>query len=317
MNAAIDNGVWVTMVTPFTNQGTIDYPALEELIEWYIRKQAAGLFAVCKSSEAFDLTLSERLELAGFIVRRSAGRIPVIASGNLESGLERQIEEIKRVAETGVDAVVLISSTTADQQESDAVWLERVDYIIDRIDPAVRLGIYESPYPYKRIVSPEILQHCNGSGRFDFLKDTCCDLELILRKLEAVRGTRLKIFNAHTATLLDSLHAGCAGYSSIMSNIIPELYVWLVDNYQTQPARAKELSSYLVWADDVVTRRCYPLTAKYYLSLEGLPFTQYTRTKIRGRFDEATAAQIEDLHRKNQQILREYGVIDHGGSEES
>ncbi|MFN8540870.1 MAG: hypothetical protein U0232_25745 [Thermomicrobiales bacterium] len=41
----------------------------------------AGLFAVAQSSEMFALDDAERLALAGRVVRRASGRVPVIASG--------------------------------------------------------------------------------------------------------------------------------------------------------------------------------------------------------------------------------------------
>ena len=38
-------GVWPVMLTPFTEEGQVDYPALERLIEWYIDNGVSGLFA--------------------------------------------------------------------------------------------------------------------------------------------------------------------------------------------------------------------------------------------------------------------------------
>ena len=44
-------GVWPVMLTPFTEENQVDYPALKELVEWYIENGVDGLFAVCQSSE--------------------------------------------------------------------------------------------------------------------------------------------------------------------------------------------------------------------------------------------------------------------------
>lgn len=49
-------GIIPVMLTPFTDQGEIDYPGLERLIEWYLEKGADALFAVCQSSEMQFLT---------------------------------------------------------------------------------------------------------------------------------------------------------------------------------------------------------------------------------------------------------------------
>ena len=99
-------GVWPVMLTPFTEENTIDYEALSALIEWYIGQGAEGLFAVTQSSEMFFLTRKERIELTAFVKRQAAGRVPVIASGHISDSLEDQAEEIRQIAGAGADAVI-------------------------------------------------------------------------------------------------------------------------------------------------------------------------------------------------------------------
>ncbi|MEG1113335.1 MAG: dihydrodipicolinate synthase family protein, partial [Hafnia sp.] len=51
------NGIVPVMLTPFTADEQIDYPALERLIDWYLAKGVDALFAVCQSSEMQFLSL--------------------------------------------------------------------------------------------------------------------------------------------------------------------------------------------------------------------------------------------------------------------
>ena len=62
-------GIWPVMLTPFTEEGTVDYEALDCLTEWYIGKKVNGLFSVCQSSEMFCLTLEERRRIAERVVK--------------------------------------------------------------------------------------------------------------------------------------------------------------------------------------------------------------------------------------------------------
>ncbi len=55
------------------------------------------------------------------------------------------------------------------------------------IPDSIPLGFYECPHPYKRVLDPETMAWCASTGRFIFLKDTCCDLAQIRAKL-AVGG---------------------------------------------------------------------------------------------------------------------------------
>jgi 4-hydroxy-tetrahydrodipicolinate synthase len=86
-------GIIPVMLTPFTDQGEIDYPGLERLIEWYLEKGADALFAIAQSSEMQFLTLAERAALGHFVVKQVAGRVPVVVSGHISDEPSGQIEE--------------------------------------------------------------------------------------------------------------------------------------------------------------------------------------------------------------------------------
>ena len=69
---------------------------------------------------------------------------------------------------------------------------------------------------------------------------------------------------------------GLAGYSGVMANYHPELYVWLCENWQSKPESARELQAFVGLCSGVEGRH-YPRNAKYYQRLEGIPISQRTR----------------------------------------
>ncbi len=305
MQSTIANGVWPTMITPFTEDGALDLEALGPLVEWYLDRGVDGLFAVCQSSEMFELTLAERVRLAEAVVEFVDGRVGVIASGHISDELNDQIEEVTRIAATGVDVVVLVTNRFADDRESDAVWRRRLERFLRRVPDAIPLGFYECPQPYKRVLSPEMLAWVAATGRFIFLKDTCCGLDLIEAKLE-VAGD-VKLYNANAATLLGSLQAGAAGYSSVMGNVHPQLYGWLCRHWADEPARAARLQDFL-GVSSWMGRCEYPTSAKYYLQLEGVPLTLHGRVRAANALGSSNKLEVEQLHRLTQRYDDEYGV---------
>ena len=300
-------GVWATMLTPFREDGAIDYNGLERLIEWYIEHRVAGLFAVCKSSESAHMTRDERVSVARFVVKHTRGRVPVIAGGNLSDTLPEQAREMQTLAEAGVDAVVVLSSKVVDQGANDRQWRASMERLLKLVPEDTQLGVYESPSPYHRIVGRESLAWCRETGRFRFLKDTSCSATAISEKLETVRGSSLRVFNAHTQTLLHSLRLGAAGYSSVMANVNPSLYDWLIRNYAAEPDRAERLQWFLSVADAATVARCYPASAKYFLTLEGVPISLFTRTSTRFPVDDTMKRTMDQLWRLNQEYLNAYG----------
>jgi 4-hydroxy-tetrahydrodipicolinate synthase len=308
MRMNISEGVWPTMITPFTDSGDVDYPALERLVEWYIRNGVDGLFAVCQSSEMFFLSLEERVKIAAFVKEKAAGRIPVIASGHIADGFEEQVHELKALADTGIDALVLITNRLAPQEESDNVWKSNLERLLEEIPEDIPLGFYECPFPYKRLISPELLKWCGETGRFLFLKDTSCDIANMQHKFQSVQGSGLKIYNANTSTLLETLKVGITGYSGVMANFHPDLYVWLLRNWNRNPQQALELSDFLSMAS-LIEKQLYPVNAKYYLMLEGVLTNYSCRSKDAGEFSATNKLEIEQLHRLSKALANLYNSL--------
>ena len=274
------------MLTPFDTHREIDWASLEKLIEWYLRAGVNGLFANCQSSEMFFLSDAESLQLVRFVLERVAGRVPVVASGHTACGLSQQIDQLGAIAETGVDSVILISNRLAAPSEGDETVLASLGKITAALPETVGLGIYECPHPYKRLLSDAVVRWCAESGRFTFIKDTCCQIETIRRRLDLIRGSRVHLANANGQTLLASLQAGAHGYSGVMANFHPELYVWLCQHWQTEPEKAQIVSDYLTTAS---LAECldYPICAKDYQVSIGNFDSVTSRTRESGNYYSA------------------------------
>ena len=186
----IPNGVFPTMLTPFTDGNKIDYNGVEQILNWYSKKKTDGIFAICQSSEIFYLSFEERYELLKFITAHAPKGMSIVASGNTADDIDRQIYEANKFIELGIDAYVFISNRLARQDEDDSVFLKNTDRVIKEI-PETALGIYECPYPYKRVLSPAVMKELASTGVFRFLKDTCCDSLMIKKK--ARRSQRQRI----------------------------------------------------------------------------------------------------------------------------
>lgn len=295
LSGTIPFGVWPTMITPMNGDGTVDFDSLDRLVDWYIDAGVVGLFAVCQSSEMFDLTLSERLAVARRVVHRTAGRAGVIVSGNIAGEYAGQVEELTRLADVGADAVVLVANRFADREEGEDVWKSRVEKIVNALPPELPLGLYECPYPYHRVLYGGTLSWLASLDRFSFLKDTSCDPEMQRERGEILAKQSLRAFNANAATLLWSLRLGYAGYSGVMANFHPKLYVWMCRNFTRYPQDAERLQSFLGVAS-VFERQGYPMNAKYYLMTQKI----LTGYPTRGRkSDVITASQHLELEQLN------------------
>ena len=294
----IKNGIWPTMITFFTQDNKIDYDATERLIEWYLNKNVDGIFALCQSSEMFYLSDSEKLELIRFILEKVNGRVPVIASGHTDFEIENQKELLCEIAKSGIDALVLITNILAGWEPSAEQFKENVKWYLEILPKEVPLGMYECPYPFKYVLPTELLRWCADTGRFQFLKDTCCDIKQIEERLKVLKSTEMKLYNANTATLLESLRMGAAGYSGIMANIHPELYHWLYENLDGKDSDKIESVAGFLSVASLCECLDYPQCAKYYLNRE-LGGGETTRRPFEREFNDTDRSQMEHIRLLN------------------
>jgi len=300
---AYPGGVWPVMLTPLHRNGEMDEDGLRALVEWYIAHGVDGLFACCQSSEIYWMNLAERVRITEITRSQAAGRVPVVASGHISDDFDEQVRELEAIAATGVDAVILITNHLARADESDGVWMSNMERLISRLDPAMNLGAYECPLPYKRLMSPEMAGFVAETGRFYFLKDTCCDAATIREKLAAIRGTNLKLYNANTTTALESLLDGAPGYSGIMANFHPELYVWLTRN--PRHPKAQRVQDMLTLAS-LIERQLYPVNAKYHLKeIEKLPIATFSRAQDDALLSETFRTEVRMMNRAMNALYEE------------
>ena len=217
--------LYPTIITPFTADNKIDYKSLEKLIDYLFYYQSDGLFAVCQSSEMFFLSEAEKLELASFCVERCRGhQKKCVVSGHTQDQLEDQLSYLKKLEQLKPDAIILVTNRLAAKQEPDEILIRNLDFLIAGLSAETRLGLYECPYPYKRLLSEPVIEYLVQTGRFDFIKDTSCDAQVIKRRLALTSKSTIQLYNANAATLMRSLSDGAAGYSGVMLNFIPEVF---------------------------------------------------------------------------------------------
>ena len=278
MNFEATYGVYPTMITPYRKNGEVDDTAVETLTEWYWKRGCDGIFADCQSSEIQFLTLDERVNILHTVMQKvyalaaqdpSRPRMTVVASGHVSDGFEDQVRELNAIAAEKPDALILISNRMDIANTSDEAWIADTGRLIAELPAEMPLGGYECPKPYKRLLSEKMLRWCVENGRFYFVKDTCCDADLIRSRLNICKGSHLKLFNANAQTLLETVRAGVYGYCGVMANFHPDLYKWAYDHKDSDPEKAQLVAHFLTTAA-MIEMRIYPVSAKYYQSLVGV-----------------------------------------------
>jgi 4-hydroxy-tetrahydrodipicolinate synthase len=305
--ASLPQGFIPVMLTPFLESGEVDYEGLRSLTDLYLEAGAAGLFANCLSSEMYELSEQERLDVTRTVVEQAAGRVPVVATGTFGGPIEEQAQFVKRIYSTGVQAVIVISGLLADESESDEVFTERAMELISLTED-IPLGFYECPVPYKRLINSDVLAALVKTGRVVYHKDTCLDIEEVKRRINVAKDYKFGLYDAYMVNAVASLQAGAAGLSCIQGNIYPELVVWICENYNNAERQddVKKVQQFFVDTMDVV-HAAYPINAKYSLQKRGFPILTDTRRDV-GVHTEELKGAMDSLLEELEQLQDALGI---------
>ena len=288
--------IFPTMITPYKKDGSIDFETAEKYVEWYYENGMDGIFSVCQSSEIFFLSLEERVELNRRVYKKAKEldeNFIIVSSGHVSDSLEDQAKELNAIYESGTDALILITNRLDPDNEGDEVFIQNAEKLLSLLPRDAKLGFYECPHPYKRLVTPKILDWCLSTGRFFYMKDTCCDAEEIARRVKQLEGSHFSLLNANCQTLLETLRSGARGYCGIMCNFHPKLYAWLGKNIHHE--KADLVQAIIGTFGFTEVGLSYPLTAKYHMNLCGIPTENIARSRKSEELTDYTRSCMKQM----------------------
>ncbi|MBT2699865.1 4-hydroxy-tetrahydrodipicolinate synthase [Bacillus sp. ISL-40] len=100
--------VLTAMVTPFDQNGEVDFNATRTLVDYLIENGTDGIVVAGTTGESPTLTTEEKVALFKFVVDAVNGRVPVIA-GTGSNNTRASISLTKLAEETGVDGIMLVA----------------------------------------------------------------------------------------------------------------------------------------------------------------------------------------------------------------
>lgn len=103
----IFRGLGIALITPFTQDGEVDYPALKKLVEYQIQNGADFLCILATTGEAPCLSKEEKDKITELVLEVNKGRVKILkyCGGNNTRAV---VEEIKNTDWTGIDGILSI-----------------------------------------------------------------------------------------------------------------------------------------------------------------------------------------------------------------
>ena len=209
-------GVYTVLVTPFTaDREAVDLAALRRLVEFQVTEGIDGLIPLGSTGEFLSVSRDERTAITETVVRRAAGRVPVLIGTGAED--TREAVALSREAEAlGADGVMVIPPFYSVPTDDELYVHYRT--IADAI--GIPVMVYNNPATANVDLTPPLLARLSTIEGCRYVKESTLDVTRV-RDIIAACGDRMVVFAGVLG--YESAWLGAVGWVAVCSNVAPRL----------------------------------------------------------------------------------------------
>lgn len=225
MKKPIFTGVATALITPFDANGKIDYKRFADLVEFQIANGINALVVCGTTGEASTLTDDEHKDAISFVVKQTAGRVPVIA-GTGSNDTAYAIWLTKHACEVGADAVLLVTPyyNKATQKGLIKMYTEIAD------NCSVPIILYNVPSRTGVSIEPETYLALSSHPNIYAIKEANGNISKIA-ETQALVGDKLDMYSGNDDQIVPIMALGGKGVISVLSNVAPAQTVAMCDKF--------------------------------------------------------------------------------------
>jgi len=214
-------GAWTALITPFEDNGDIDWDGLQRLVEFQLREGISGLVPTGTTGESPTLDWPDHEKVIGRVVKGSRAKCPVIA-GTGSNSTEEAVDGTRHAARLGADGALLVDCYYNGPSSKEL----RTEYhaVVAAACPDIAIVPYVIPGRTGTALLPEDLAILAAEYPNVFaVKEATGDLErmaltrsLVGPDFQIVSGDDSLIFEMMTAPAI-----AASGVISVISNVLP------------------------------------------------------------------------------------------------
>jgi 4-hydroxy-tetrahydrodipicolinate synthase len=208
-------GCGTALVTPFTDRGQVDFPALRALVDWQITEGIDFLVPCGSTGEAQTLDESERERVVACVIEVAAGRVPVMA-GATSNDTARAVAETQRMCRLGAD-YILTATPYYNKPTQEGLYRHFMAVADASTKPVCLYNVPgRTSVNLKPSVAVRLAAHPNVMG----IKEASGDLRQIM-EIVGERPESFAVLSGDDWLTLPLITAGGDGLISVTSNEVP------------------------------------------------------------------------------------------------
>ena len=211
----IFTGCGVAIITPFHEDGNVDFPRFTELIEWQISQGIDAIIVCGTTGEASTLNDEEHIETIRYCVDVVAGRVPVIGGAG-SNDTRHGINLAQQIEATGVDGLLLV--TPYYNKCSQQGLIQHFTATADAVNiPCI---LYSVPGRTGVNIQPSTVAALSNHPRIVGIKEASGNISQVAEIARLVPDD-FAIYSGNDDMVIPLMSLGGVGYISVIANVAP------------------------------------------------------------------------------------------------
>jgi 4-hydroxy-tetrahydrodipicolinate synthase len=210
-------GTGVALVTPFKNNGDIDWEDLERIIEHVIGGGVEFLVSLGTTGESVTISDEEQRQILDFTIKVNRGRVPLIAGVFGSNNTRALVEKVRNFNFEGIDAL-LSSNPSYSKPGQEGIFQHYMALAEESPRPII---IYNVPSRTASNMTAETtLRLANASEKFIGIKEASDDIYQVIKILKG-RPKNFLMLSGDDFITLPLIAVGGDGVISVIANATP------------------------------------------------------------------------------------------------
>jgi 4-hydroxy-tetrahydrodipicolinate synthase len=206
------HGTFTALVTPFNTDGSVDYGALRELVNWQIASGVEGIVPVGTTGESPTLDMEEHLKVIEVTIEAAAKKAIIIAGTGANSTSEA-LELTREAKQMGADATLQV---TPYYNKPNAEGMFR--HFTAVADLGLPVVLYNVPGRAGKEIPLETVVRLAANPMVIAIKEAAGNVDRVSAILNACEMT---VLSGDDSLTLPMISVGASGVISVASNVIP------------------------------------------------------------------------------------------------
>jgi 4-hydroxy-tetrahydrodipicolinate synthase len=262
---AIYEGAGVALITPFKDNGDVNYEKLEELVEEQIAGGTQSIIACGTTGEAATMSHEEHLEVIKYVCEVTKKRIPVIA-GTGSNCTETAVYLSKEAKKYGADGLLLVSPYYNKATQNGI----KIHFKTVASEVNLPILLYNIPSRTGVAIAPEtIAELCRQVPNIVGVKEASGNISAIVDMMSLADGC-VDLYSGNDDQIVPLLSIGGKGVISVLSNVAPAKTQEICETYfKGETAKSGKLQLQAIPLVNALFREVNPIPVKAAMNMMG------------------------------------------------